>query len=119
MIELRGAWLAGVAAATLLACGGDDNGPPLGGPDAGNDAQNPGIDGAVPGTDAGPDAGGRGDGGDAGSAGDGSVDAGCNFATFVKGLVAADTTMTALPSTDLGQECTDNQNQAEFQSLFP
>ncbi len=42
----------------------------------------------------------------------------CNFATFVNGLIANDTTMTALPSTDLGQSCTDDQNQAEFQSLF-
>jgi hypothetical protein len=49
--------------------------------------------------------------------GDGGV--ACNFATFVKGLVANDTTMTALPSTDLGQSCTDDHDAAEFQSLFP
>jgi hypothetical protein len=101
---------ASFAGAMLMACGGDDSNGASPGDDAGNDGStiNP-VDGSTPGTDGSkpPVA----DGGDAGGV--------CNFATFVKGLVANDTTMTALPSTDLGQSCTDNQNQAEFQSLFP
>jgi hypothetical protein len=52
---------------------------------------------------------------DAGDAGD----AGCNFATFVIGLIDNDTTMSATPSTDLGQNCVDDQNQADFVTLFP
>jgi hypothetical protein len=50
---------------------------------------------------------------------DAATDGPCNFATFVIGLITNDTTATATPSTDLGQACTDNQNQAEFKSLFP
>jgi hypothetical protein len=97
----------GLAGAMVMACGsGDDNNssPPGTTPDASS------LDGTTPpGTDSGKPPG-----------NDGSTpDAGCNFATFVKGLVANDTTMTALPSTNLGQGCTDDQNQAEFQSLFP
>src|ERR1700744_731719 len=53
---------------------------------------------------------------DSGNPDSGNSDGGaCNFATFVKGLIANDTSGTALPSTDLGQSCTDDQNQAEFQ----
>jgi hypothetical protein len=122
----------GLAAGVLVACGGDDTVNPPPGPDASaNDSGTPRNDGSTPGVDASHEAGAPLDGGDGGRVGDGGGDAGeggdagdageggCNFATFVKGLVAADTTMHALPSTDLGQECTDDQNQAEFQSLFP
>jgi hypothetical protein len=56
---------------------------------------------------------------DAGKGPDAAGDGSCNFATFVKGLIANDTNGTAEPSTDLGQSCQDDQNQAEFQSLFP
>jgi hypothetical protein len=109
-----------LAAGALVACGGDDTVFPPPGPDAStNDSATPGADAAMPGVDAGHDAAtDAGDAGGGGGGGDGG-DGGCNFATFVKGLVAADTTMHAIPSTDLGQECTDDQNQAEFQSLFP
>ena len=110
-------WLApGIACAMLVACGGDDNGAAPGGGDASfNDVNNnPGDDGPSPGSDANPlrgDAMRPPDGGDGGGP--------CNFATFVKGLIATDTTGSALPSTDLGQSCTDNNDQAEFKSLFP
>ena len=102
---------ASLAGAMLMACGGDDSNGASPGDDGGlNDGQIiPPIDGASPGTDAGKMPG-TDSGGDAG---------GCNFATFVKGLVANQTTATALPSTDLGQSCTDNHDQAEFRSLFP
>ena len=94
----------GVAAVLLAGCGGDDNGAKPA-RDASVDSPSLGPDGTVPGTDA--------------QSGNDTGTAACNFATFVKGLVANDTTMTALPSADLGQGCTDDQDQAEFQSLFP
>jgi hypothetical protein len=54
---------------------------------------------------------------------DGSVpdaaDGGCNFATYVKGLIATQTTASALPDTTLGAGCVDNKDQAEFKPLFP
>ena len=54
---------------------------------------------------------------------DGSVpdaaDGGCNFATYVKGLIATQTTAMALPDTTLGAGCVDNKDQAEFKPLFP
>jgi hypothetical protein len=50
--------------------------------------------------------------------GDTGTDGPCNFATFVLGLIANDTTSSALPSTNLGQTCTDDQKQSEFSSLF-
>jgi hypothetical protein len=89
----------------LVACGnGDDSSSATPNKDAGEapDTSMPGNDALAPVPDA----------------GDASTTA-CNFATFVKGLVAMDTTMTALPSTNLGQTCTDDHDQAEFQSLFP
>jgi hypothetical protein len=82
----------------LSACGGDDTNP-AGTTDSGSDAPIVVGDGGPP--------------------GDGSTtDAGCNFAVFVTGLITNDTNGTALPSTDLGQGCVDNQNQAEFAPLF-
>jgi len=48
-----------------------------------------------------------------------STDGPCNFATFVLGLIANDTTATATPSANLGQSCTDDQKQSEFSTLFP
>jgi hypothetical protein len=51
---------------------------------------------------------------------EGGPDAGaCDFAAFVINLVNTDTTMTAQPSTNLGQTCVDQQNQAQFSALFP
>jgi len=134
-----------LAAAVVTACGNGDDSTPTptdsgasdgakteGGDAARSDASGVG-DAPGPETDAGtsPDAGDAtratdaSDAGDAGDAGDASdahdaADAvACNFATFVKGLIANDTTMTALPSADLGQTCVDDHNQADFQSLFP
>jgi hypothetical protein len=54
---------------------------------------------------------------------EGGMDAGdggpCDFAAFVTGLIQNDTNSTSQPSTNLGQSCTDQMNQAQFQSLFP
>jgi hypothetical protein len=46
------------------------------------------------------------------------VDGPCNFATFVIDLIEHQTTPTALPSANLGQSCTDDENPAEFAILF-
>jgi hypothetical protein len=106
---LTGLLAPALAGVMLLACGGDDSNGEVPGVDAGNDGEVvPVSDAASPPVDA-----------QTKPPVDGGVDAQCNFATFVKGLVANDTTMTALPSADLGQSCKDNQDQAEFQSLFP
>jgi hypothetical protein len=74
------------------------------------------------GTDGGetPDAhGGKGDSGKPGTDGSMPTDGGkCNFATFVIGLIDKDTTPTAVPSTNLGASCTDDQKQSDFASLF-
>jgi hypothetical protein len=100
-------WVAvALAGALLVACGnGDDNAATPPAADGGHDSSTPGIDASSPsGNDA----------------GDGSTTTtACNFANFVKGLVANDTTMTALPSADLGQACTDDHDQSEFKPLFP
>jgi hypothetical protein len=55
---------------------------------------------------------------DTGMMTDTGTDGPCNFATFVLGLIANDTTAQALPSTNLGQSCTDDMKQSEFASLF-
>jgi len=85
-------------AAFLVACTGDD------------------TNGSNPTADSG-----SGDGAPLGDAtpGDGGGDGGCNFAVFVTGLIQNHTNGTDQPSTDLGQGCVDNQNQAEFKPLFP
>lgn len=46
-----------------------------------------------------------------GSTSDGSnnIDAGCDFNAFVTGLITNSTNATALPSEDLGDNCTDMQ----------
>ncbi len=45
-----------------------------------------------------------------GPASDGGTEGGqCNFNDFVTGLINNSTNATALPSTDLGESCTDNQ----------
>ena len=49
----------------------------------------------------------------------GPPDSGCNFATYVIGLVNTQTTAAAQPDKTLGAGCVDNQNQAEFKPLFP
>jgi len=102
----------GLAGVTLAGCGSSSQG------------QSPGDSGAsdVQHPDAQPSEGGPGDGGthDTGTAEAGDAgDAACNYATFVLGLISNHTNGTDQPSTDLGQECVDDQNQAEFQSLFP
>ena len=105
--------LGALSAVTLTACSGDDNAAPLPGDGGSND-------GSVH-TDAG-EGGDAADGNitvsDGSDASDASDGGPCDFATFVLNLVDADTTMTALPSTDLGQNCVDQQNQAQFSVLF-
>lgn len=92
---------ASLAGAVLVGCGDDTQGAlPK---DGGGDAQQP---------DASLVDGGGGEGGEGG-------DAACNYATFVLGLINNHTNGTDQPSTDLGQTCVDDQNQTEFQSLFP
>ncbi|HEX3769416.1 MAG TPA: hypothetical protein VHV30_01065 [Polyangiaceae bacterium] len=111
-----------IAGAMLLACGnGDDSSatPPASSPDASPDGSMTVI---VPdGSSNPPDSSnpGGGDGGKSPDADAAAGDGACNFATFVKGLIANDTNATAQPSIDLGQGCVDDENQADFQSLFP
>ncbi len=87
-----------------VACGDDEQSPdnPL---DGGKETSVP------PNTEGGPDP--------DGSVPDGGSDGGCNFATYVKGLIATQTTAMALPDTTLGAGCVDNKDQAEFKPLFP
>jgi hypothetical protein len=119
--------LGGLSAVTLTACSGDDNATPVPGDGGSNDGS------ALVHTDGGGGSGDAADGniavsdsssteesdGSDGSVGSDASDGGpCDFATFVLNLVDNDTTMTALPSTDLGQNCVDQQNQAQFSVLF-
>jgi hypothetical protein len=92
---------ASIGGAVLVGCGGDDTQVTVPSDASANDVQQ---------TDAQP-----GDGGGGNDGGDGA----CNYATFVLGLITNHTNGTDQPSTDLGQSCVDDQNQAEFQSLFP
>jgi hypothetical protein len=87
--------VASFAALGLLqvGCGDDDSGN-NNNQDSGSDAQATET-GPGPGTDAGTDGG------------------ACKFNDFVTGLINNSTTATALPSTDLGDKCTDDQ------TLFP
>jgi hypothetical protein len=43
----------------------------------------------------------------------------CDFAVFVTGLIQNHTNSTDQPSTDLGQNCTDQMQQSQFAPLFP
>jgi hypothetical protein len=109
----------------FAACGGDED-VDVGDSDSGTDSSvvdagkadqtSPKTDGGKDATDSGlPDTGtidtGTVDGGDGSTV--------CNFATYVSGLITTGTSDTTAPTTDLGDNCTDNQSQAEFGSLFP
>ncbi len=98
---------ASLAAAMVTACGGDDTATP--GPDSGRDVTNSDGQPPPPGDGGGMDGNMKTDGGDGG----------CDFAAFVRGLIQTHTNMTDQPSVDLGQNCTDKQDQAQFKSLFP
>jgi hypothetical protein len=100
----------------FAACGGDDNNNNNNGTtDAGGDAKISTTDGGMKDGNAPLD----------GNAPDSNVpavdggDAGCDFATFVINLIDNDTTNAAQPSTDLGQNCTDQQLQSQYAPLFP
>jgi len=102
-----------VAAGALGACGGSSGGNNETGDsgelaDAGGDMFVPpgdaGADSSTADSEPG-DAGLPADSGHPGDAGDG----GCDFNTFVMGLVMNHTNSTDLPSTDLGDNCTDTQ----------
>jgi hypothetical protein len=102
---LASAVVAVTASASLVGCGDDDQGVvPT---DAGSQTDvvvPPGPDGST--TDA--------------NTPDAKVDGGaCDFAEFVTGLIKNQTTPTALPSTDLGQACTDKKDPTQFAPLFP
>jgi hypothetical protein len=84
--------LVATAVVGVSGCGDDDDNP--GDPDTGTDAPVSFPDQFVPPSDGGPDS---------------KIDAGCNFTQFVIDLVNANTNATALPSTDLGDNCVDNQ----------
>ena len=88
--------LAIVAFAFAAGCGGDDTNGGNPGNDGGSDVVNPQPDG-------GPDTGPLPDGGPQPDAADG----GCDFNAFVTGLITNHTNGTDLPSTDLGEACTD------------
>ena len=93
--------------AVVTGCGDDDQGviPTDGG--KADVVVTPIPDTGTPDTSR-PDSGG--DGGDAGP---------CDFADFVKNLIATQTTATSVPSADLGESCADKQDQAQFAPLFP
>jgi hypothetical protein len=99
MVLIRNAFFAAVLVATsatalgLVGCGDDDNGtnnPPDGAPPT-PPPVNPPVNPPPP---PGPPDGG---------------DGGCNFNDFVINLINTQTTDTAKPSTDLGDNCVDNQ----------
>ncbi len=110
-------WLAaGFAASVTMGCGGDDT--VVAPPDAGRDATSDVF--VPPAPEGGADTGGGDTGANDAPSGDAPTEGGaCNYATFVLGLIADHTTSSDLPSTDLGQGCVDDQDQAEFKSLFP
>jgi hypothetical protein len=89
-----------------VGCGSSNHssGPPANG-DSGLDSSSPTPEAAA-GEDGnpGPEA-----GGDAG---------GCTFAGFVLGLIDSSTNATSQPSTNLGQNCTDDHDAADFAPLF-
>lgn len=94
----------------LAACGDDttnigsssgttpDSGLPTGTSSSGGTSGNPTT----------PDGGGTPDGGDGG----------CTFAGFVMNLISTQTTSSAVPSTDLGDQCTPSTSQTDFATLF-
>jgi hypothetical protein len=74
----------------ISACGDDDSAGPGGKLDSGTESStNPPIDGSITDPDGNPP--------------------GCEFNAFVTGLINNSTNATALPSTDLGENCVDNQ----------
>jgi len=88
-------------AALVVACGDDDNAGSSGGVDAG------------PGVDSGPK-----DGGSSGNVDSGDAGTQCTFAGFVINLISTQSTPSAQPSTDLGDNCTPSTSQDDFKSLF-
>jgi hypothetical protein len=80
-----------------LADGGEDVFVPPG--DGGEDSS---TDSSMTNTDSGPV-------GDSGSVNPDASDGGCDFNEFVMQLITNHTNSTDLPSTDLGQNCTDTQ----------
>ena len=99
-----------MACAMVTGCGDDDVGPKTDGgtnvPDGPKPPPPPPPDGG-PGLDSSrPD----------GTGPDGGP---CDFADFVKNLIATQTTATSVPSTDLGAACTDKADPTQFAPLFP
>jgi len=99
IVIMAGAALIAGTIFSVAGCGDDDDNP--GNPDTGTDA--PVSDQVNPPTDGGNDV-------------KTDADGGCNFTQFVIDLVNANTNNTAKPSTDLGDNCTDNQ--APFPATF-
>lgn len=83
-------------------CGDDDGGViPRDGSTIPDVITPPGPDTGIPPTD----------GGDGGGP--------CDFAVFVTNLITTQTTATSVPSTNLGEACTDKQDPTQFAPLFP
>ena len=107
MRKLFCVFLAVGLAGAVAGCTGDDNqtnpssdggGTDGGGRDANQPDGNQQQDGSLV------------DGGDAGP---------CDFAAYVTDLIKNQTKDNTSPTTDLGQNCVDKQDQAQFKPLFP
>lgn len=97
-----------VSSFAVVACGDDDTG-----------SSTSSSGGTSSGTSGNPEGGTSGSSGSSGSSGtSGNPDGGCTFAGFVTNLITTQTTATAVPSTDLGEKCTDSTSQDDFKSLF-
>jgi len=101
---------AGFAAALATGCSSSTSSHP-GATDSGPTSGDSG-----PGTDGGPDTGTDTGTGDAATGDTGTGP--CVFSTYVMGLVNNDTTSTALPTTNLGAGCTDDQDASDYQVYF-
>lgn len=88
------------ATATLAGCDGDDS---VDDKDGGaSSSSSSGAPDAKVSTDASDDGGGT-----------------CDFAGFVTNLITTQTNATSVPSTNLGESCTDKRDPAQFAALFP
>ena len=109
MRKLFSVFLAVGLAGAMAACGGDDNNT------------NPTSDGGGltdgGGRDANPDGS---DNRDGAVGGDGGTDGGpCDFAAYVTDLIQNQTKDNTNPTSNLGDQCVDKQDQSQFKSLFP
>lgn len=95
-----------LASFAVVACGDDDTNP-----------AGPGSSSGSSGSTSGSTSGNTSSSGSTSGGTDGG-DAGCQFPAFVINMINTQTRNDNTPSTDLGEACTDTQNQADFASLF-